>query len=128
MANLNDISVQHRVETYRTKLHELKEPWSEAAKKQKERMTANYQAVAQQQCAYLDRVKAFLGNYTMPPSRTLFYIAFANQIWALQWKGITGNSLMREANTLIQTWVGRGLQETILRDLIMAVFTMAPPA
>jgi len=63
-----------------------------------------------------------MGNYPM-------YISFARQVWKLINKTrIGGAALDNEINILLQTWTQRGLDSTILRQILRDVFGYLPPA
>ncbi len=55
-----------------------------------------------------------------------FYLNFARELWSLQRRGFSGNSLAREVDILIAKWTGRGLSPAILEAIRSQVFTIAP--
>lgn len=56
-----------------------------------------------------------------------YYLCFGREVWALQRKGVSGESLAIEVQTLIQKWVARGLSQTVLEKIRTDVFNTTAP-
>ena len=57
-----------------------------------------------------------------------FYLDFGREVWSLQQKGISGESLAIECATLIAKWVARGLGQSALETIRTTVFNVSAPA
>ncbi len=56
-----------------------------------------------------------------------FYLCFGREMWALTRKDISGESMAKEAATLIAKWVARGLTQAVLQAIRTDVFNVAAP-
>ena len=56
-----------------------------------------------------------------------FYLDFGREVWSLQQKGISGESLAQECATLIAKWVSRGLSMSVLEAIRTDVFNVSAP-
>ena len=56
-----------------------------------------------------------------------FYLCFGREIWALTRKDISGESMAKEAATLIAKWVARGLTQSVLQAIRSEVFNVPAP-
>ena len=56
-----------------------------------------------------------------------FYLNFGREVWSLQQKGISGESLAIECSTLIAKWVSRGLSLAVLEAIRTQVFNVSAP-
>ena len=56
-----------------------------------------------------------------------FYLCFGREMWALERRGISGESLAIEAATLIAKWVAQGLTLGVLQAIRTDVFNVAAP-
>jgi len=64
----------------------------------------------------------------VPTIQYPFYLCFGREIWALTRKDISGESLAKEAATLIAKWVARGLTQSVLQAIRTDVFNVGAPA
>jgi len=56
-----------------------------------------------------------------------FYLCFGREVWSLQRKGVSGESLAVEVATLVAKWVARGLDQTVLEKVRTDVFNVSAP-
>jgi len=56
-----------------------------------------------------------------------FYLCFGREMWALNRKDISGESLCKEAAILIAKWKARGLTEAVLQAIRTDVFNVVAP-
>jgi hypothetical protein len=56
-----------------------------------------------------------------------YYLNFGREMWSLQQKDISGDSLAAEAQVLITKWVARGLVQAVLQDIRTQVFNVSAP-
>jgi len=57
-----------------------------------------------------------------------FYLNFGREVWSLQEKGVSGESLAVECAVLIAKWVARGLTLSVLEAIRTGVFNVSAPA
>ncbi len=57
-----------------------------------------------------------------------FYLNFGREMWSLRRKGISGESLAIETETLLEKWVSRGLVQSVLEAIRVEVFDVSAPA
>jgi hypothetical protein len=89
-------------------------------------MLANVQATFPEIVAMETQVKQVLDGEGVATIDYPFYLSFGREMWRLQRAGISGDSLAREAQVLIQKWVGRGLAQPVLEVIRTQVFNIAP--
>ena len=74
-------------------------------------------------------VKTVLDANAVPMSIYPMYISFARQVWKLINKTrIGGAALDNEVNILLHVWTSRGLDATVLNQILRDVFGYLPPA
>ena len=56
------------------------------------------------------------------------YLGFGREVWSLQRKGISGESLAIEVAVLLFKWTARGLSQTALETIRTQVFNVSAPA
>ncbi len=56
-----------------------------------------------------------------------FYLSFGRELWSLRQKDISGESMAKEAATLIAKWVARGLIQAVLQAIRSQVFDVSAP-
>jgi hypothetical protein len=56
-----------------------------------------------------------------------FYLDFGREMWRLQDKDISGETLAMEAAVLISKWTARGLTEAVLQAIRTQVFNVVAP-
>ena len=56
-----------------------------------------------------------------------FYLNFGREMWRLKRMEVSGDSLAKEAATLIGKWVSRGLTQAVLEAIRSQVFDVAAP-
>jgi hypothetical protein len=89
-------------------------------------MLANMQTAFPELVAVETQVKQVLDGEGVSTIDYPFYLAFGRELWRLQRQGISGDSLAREAQVLLQKWVGRGLAQPVLEVIRTQVFNIAP--
>ena len=57
-----------------------------------------------------------------------YYLGFGREVWSLQQKGISGESLAVECAVLAAKWVARGLNLAALEAIRTGVFNVSAPA
>lgn len=73
------------------------------------------------------QVRQVVNGAGVPTIQYPFYLCFGREMWALQKKGISGESLAIEAAVLIAKWVARGLTSAVLQGIRTDVFNVAAP-
>jgi len=73
------------------------------------------------------QVKQVCDGAGVPTIQYPFYLCFGREIWALTRKEVSGESLAKEAATLIAKWKARGLTEALLQAIRTDVFNVAAP-
>ncbi|MGQ9707698.1 MAG: hypothetical protein ACUVUR_02335 [bacterium] len=89
-------------------------------------MLANMQTSFPELVGIETQVKQVLDGEGVSTIDYPFYLDFGRELWRLQRQGISGDSLAREAQTLIQKWVGRGLAQPVLEVIRTQVFNISP--
>jgi len=56
-----------------------------------------------------------------------FYLCFGRELWALQRRGVSGESLSVECAVLLAKWVAQGLSSALLQAVRTNVFIIAAP-
>jgi hypothetical protein len=56
-----------------------------------------------------------------------FYLCFGREMWSLIRKEVSGESLAKEAATLVAKWKARGLTEAVLQAIRTDVFNVVAP-
>ena len=90
-------------------------------------MLANVTAVYPMITAMELQVKQVCDGKGVPTIQYPFYLNFGREIWALTRKEVSGESLAKEAGTLIAKWVARGLTQSVLQAIRTDVFNVASP-
>jgi len=73
------------------------------------------------------QVKQVCDGSGVPTIQYPFYLNFGREIWALTRKEVSGESLAKEAATLIAKWVARGLTQSVLQAIRSDVFNVGAP-
>jgi hypothetical protein len=63
----------------------------------------------------------------VPTIQYPFYLCFGREMWSLQNKEVSGESLAQEAAVLIAKWVARGLTQSVLQAIRTQVFNVGAP-
>ena len=63
----------------------------------------------------------------VPTIQYPFYLCFGRQMWSLQDREISGESLAIEAAVLVAKWVARGLSQPVLQAIRSEVFNVPAP-
>ena len=90
-------------------------------------MLANVTAVTPMITAMELQVKQVCDGAGVPTIQYPYYLCFGREIWALSRRDISGESLAKEAATLIAKWKARGLTEALLQAIRTDVFNVAAP-
>ncbi len=93
----------------------------------RERMYTNVQGVFPQITSMEDQVKQVLDMSGISTAMFGLYLDFGREIWSLERRGISGDSLAEEAATLVAKWVSRGLTQAILETIRTQVFNVSAP-
>jgi len=91
------------------------------------KMTARFSAVTPELVASETAVKQVLDSSGVSTITYPYYLCFGREMWALQDKEISGESLAKEAAVLIAKWVARGLTQAVLQAIRSDVFGVAAP-
>ena len=86
-------------------------------------VTATYPMIAAMEL----QVKQVCDGAGVPTIQYPFYLCFGREMWALSRKDISGESLAKEAATLIAKWKARGLTEAVLQGIRTDVFNVSAP-
>ncbi len=73
------------------------------------------------------QVKQVCDGSGVPTIQYPFYLCFGRELWSLQDKEVSGESLAKEAAVLIAKWVARGLTQAVLQAIRTDVFNVAAP-
>ena len=90
-------------------------------------MLQNMSALAPQMAAMELQVKQVCDGAGVPTIHYPFYLCFGREMWALNRKDISGESLAKEAAVLIAKWKARGLTEAVLQGIRTDVFNVSAP-
>jgi len=90
-------------------------------------MLQNVAAVVPLIAAMEQQVKQVCDGAGVPTIQYPFYLCFGREMWALNRRDISGESLAIEAATLINKWKARGLTEALLQAIRTDVFNVAAP-
>jgi hypothetical protein len=93
-----------------------------------ERMYVNVQSVFPQITSMEEQVKQVLDLQGISTMYYGMYLCFGRQVWSLQRRGVSGDSLAMECATLVARWVARGLSLSILEIIRSQVFNVPAPA
>jgi hypothetical protein len=93
-----------------------------------ERMYVNVQSVFPQITSMEEQVKQVLDLQGISTMNYGMYLSFARQVWSLQRRGISGDSLATEVAVDVAKWVARGLTLSILETIRSQVFNVPAPA
>ena len=55
------------------------------------------------------------------------YLCFGREVWSLQRKNVSGETLAIEAANLVTKWTNRGLDQTVLEKIRTDVFNVGSP-
>ncbi len=91
------------------------------------RMFANVQNVFPQITSMEEQVRQTLDPLGVSMIQYPYYLCFGREVWALQRRGVSGNSLAIEVETLIAKWVARNLTRSVLEAIRTQVFNVGPP-
>jgi len=73
------------------------------------------------------QVKQVCDGSGVPTIQYPFYLCFGREMWSLQDREVSGESLAQEAAVLIAKWVARGLTQAVLQSIRTDVFNVAAP-
>jgi len=73
------------------------------------------------------QVKQVCDGSGVPTIQYPFYLCFGREIWSLTRKETSGESLAKEAATLVAKWVARGLTQSVLQAIRSDVFNVGAP-
>ena len=73
------------------------------------------------------QVKQVVDGLGVPTIQIPFYLDFGREMWRLQDKDISGETLAMEAAVLISKWTARGLTEAVLQAIRTQVFNVVAP-
>jgi len=90
-------------------------------------MTLRMVAVTPQLVAKETAVKQVLDTAGVPTIAYPYYLCFGRELFALERREISGESLAIEAATLLAKWVARGLTQSVLQSIRTDVFSVAAP-
>ncbi len=90
-------------------------------------MAARYSAATTLGVAMETQVKQVLDGAGVPTIQYPFYLCFGRELWALQRREVSGESLAIEAAVLIAKWVARGLTESVLVSIRGGTFSIGAP-
>jgi hypothetical protein len=90
-------------------------------------MTQNMAAVTPMLVTMESQVKQVCDGAGVSTIRYPFYLCFGREMWALQRREISGESLAVEAAVLIAKWKARGLTEAVLQGIRTDVFSVNAP-
>jgi hypothetical protein len=90
-------------------------------------MTQRFVAVTPMLVASETSVKQVLDGAGVATIHYPFYLAFGRELFALQRREISGESLAKEAAVLIAKWKARGLTEAVLQAVRTDVFGVVAP-
>lgn len=90
-------------------------------------MYANVQAVFPLLVSMETQVKQVLDGQGVSIIDYPFYLDFGREIWRLQRKEVSGESLAIEVATLASKWVARGLSQSVLETIRTGVFNVGAP-
>ena len=93
----------------------------------RERMYTNVQSIFPQITSMEEQVKQVLDLQGISTSFYGLYLDFGREMWSLERRGVSGDSLAKEAATLIGKWVSRGLTQAILETIRSQVFNVPAP-
>ncbi len=94
----------------------------------RERMYMNVQSVFPMITAMEIQVKQALDALGVTTSFYGLYLCFGREVWSLQRRGISGESLAVEVAVLVAKWTSRGLSQTALEIIRTQVFNVSAPA
>jgi hypothetical protein len=90
-------------------------------------MKENFGFTANDIVAMETQVRQVCNGAGVPTIQYPFYLCFGRELWALQRRGIAGESLAVEAAVLITKWTAQGLAEAVLQAIRTDVFDVAAP-
>ena len=73
------------------------------------------------------QVKQVVDGLGVPTIQIPFYLDFGREMWRLQDKDISVETLAMEAAVLISKWTARGLTEAVLQAIRTQVFNVVAP-
>ena len=89
----------------------------------KEHVTAVFTSIAMMET----QVKQVCDSSAVATIMYPFYLCFGREMWSLQRREMSGDSLALEAQILITKWVARGLTQAVLQDIRTQVFNVSAP-
>lgn len=87
----------------------------------------NFKRTSTDQVSMEQRVRQTYGIMGVSCVEYNAYQCFARAIWKLQRRGITGESMVVEANRILAHNIGQGLREEVLRKILADVFHVGLP-
>jgi hypothetical protein len=90
-------------------------------------MLANVTAVFPMLTAMELQVKQTCDASGVPTIQYPFYLNFGREIWALNRKEVSGESLAQEVAVLSAKWTARGLTQAVLQAIRTDVFNVGAP-
>jgi len=91
-------------------------------------MSARYQASMVALCTMETETKQVLDSSGIDTMYIVFYLDYARQLFRLSHgRTISGSTLAREAQVLLEKWHTRGLDPDVLAAIRFEVFNIGPP-
>ena len=91
------------------------------------KMTQRFAAVTPMIVANETAVKQVCDGAGVATIQYPFYLCFGREMWALNRREISGESLAKEAAVLVAKWKARGLTEAVLQAIRTDVFNVVAP-
>lgn len=90
-------------------------------------MKTNFGVTAAEEVSIEAQVRQVCNGAGVPTIQYPFYLCFGREMWALQRRGVAGESMAIEAAVLIAKWVAQGMTEGVLQAIRTDVFDVAAP-
>lgn len=91
-------------------------------------MFSRVSAVVPALAAMEGQVKQVVDGLGVATIQIPFYLDFGRELWSLQDKDVSGETLAMEADVLLKKWVQRGLTQAVLEAIRTQVFNVVAPA
>ena len=91
-------------------------------------MFSRVSAVVPALAAMEGQVKQVVDGLGVATIQIPFYLDFGRELWSLQDKDVSGETLAMEADVLLKKWVQRGLTQSVLEAIRTQVFNVVAPA
>jgi len=116
---------QHRIDKWTAKVTTARAVADRTV--QVEGMRANASVVANQLVQVEAQIRSDLNGSGVPTIQYPFYLNFGREIWALQRRGIAGESAAQEVAVLVAKYVAMGLAQSVLQSVRHEVFNVNAP-